>query len=564
MNAAVNLPVSIVHRIPNTSFHRVLRYILVIGLAVYALTIALQIVIQPLDPFDESITVLGAQAVANGMTPHADFWTDYPALNYWIISLAFRAFGDSYFVSRFVSLAFYLLVLTVAICVSRNPTFRLILLVGLVVSIGAFYGSPPWNAFSLVVVALLLITHKSDAPSPAFWLLIGFLVAIVLLIRINFAAYLLAAVAVWVGLEKGVDGRSKLIRLACLCFPAVLAILFYVVVFRNDLPAVYQQLLEFPAHVLMRERILYLRPVAAGLFLLPFLLVARRMWISDRSKWLTPTLVALGILLVIDLRSRHYVPRPAYAAGFAFFWVALQWAFGKLGKSDFTVLLCYLLFLHYFLARADAFHFWPALVLLAFLVSLKLTRRPFRFGDGVDTGILVGTGILGLFLVTPLSSHLIIPQRWVFSSYTAERLSPTRHDNLKVELGFPRDGEAEALAYLMVHTGPGDYVYSGLLDHSRGYTNNLRSYIVLQRPIPVSDWEYEPGYSSQLLSQQKAIKELEDSRTQWLLLWHGDRNAAEIERPTHGATVLDEYLRYSFCVLRRFGDYEVWHRCKEF
>src|SRR5579863_8321743 len=75
---------------------------------IYAVLFALEAILSPLDFFDESITILAARAVGAGMTPHGDFWIAYPALSYWILAAAFKIFGNSYLVARFVSLAFYL------------------------------------------------------------------------------------------------------------------------------------------------------------------------------------------------------------------------------------------------------------------------------------------------------------------------------------------------------------------------------------------------------------------------------------------------------------------------
>src|ERR1039457_4208203 len=111
MNTATELPASV---LPGRRRVRLLQVLTITLLCVafsYAAVFAFQSVLTPLNPFDECITILAARAVANGMTPHGDFWTDYPALTYWIIAAAFKIFGNSYFVARFVSLAFYLAVL---------------------------------------------------------------------------------------------------------------------------------------------------------------------------------------------------------------------------------------------------------------------------------------------------------------------------------------------------------------------------------------------------------------------------------------------------------------------
>ncbi|MFI5115276.1 MAG: ArnT family glycosyltransferase [Terriglobales bacterium] len=524
----------------------------------YAAVFAFQSVLTPLNPFDECITILAARAVANGMTPHGDFWTDYPALTYWIIAAAFKIFGNSYFVARFVSLAFYAAVLAVGWMVTPNWRSRTILTLGLILSVGGFYSYAPWNAFALLLIVLLLFCWKRRDTS-AFWLLTGWLLAATLLMRVNFAGYGLVAIGAFLLLSTELNNREKLTKLGWLCTPMVLAVLAYCIICRNCLPAVYAQVIDFPTHALMRERILVIRHLAPGLLVLPFLLPARRMW-RHRAQLLALLAILLGLtsLLLIDLHIRRYEPRPAYAIVFALVWILVQVTFRKLDAEEFTVLLCYLLFLHYYLARADVFHIWPALIVICLLALLKVSQWPIPAGARVDLVILVLTGALGVYLQP--AGQIIVPYRF-FYRYAALRLSPRWHENLRLELGFPQDGEAEALAYLLVHTSSDEYVYSGLLDHARGYRNNLRSYVILQRQIPVSDWEYEPGYSTQAQSQELAIRELERTRTNWLLLWHGDRNPNEMTRSRHGSSLLDTYIRSTFCVENKFDDYEVWRRC---
>lgn len=524
----------------------------------YAAVFAFQSVLTPLNPFDECITILAARAVAHGMTPHGDFWTDYPALTYWIIAAAFKIFSNSYFVARFVSLAFYAAVLAVGWMVTPNWRSRTILTLGLIFSVGGFYSYAPWNAFALLLIVLLLFCWKRRDTS-AFWLLSGWLLAATLLMRVNFAGYGLVAIGAFLLLSTQLNNREKLTKLGWLCTPMVLAVLAYCIICRNCLPAVYAQVIDFPAHALLRERILVIRHLAPGLLVLPFLLPARRMW-RHRAQLLALLAILLGLtsLLLIDLHLRRYEPRPAYAIVFALVWILVQIAFRKLDAEEFTVLLCYLLFLHYYLARADVFHIWPALIVICLLALLKVSQWPIPAGARVDLVILVLTGALGVYLHP--AGQIIVPYRF-FYRYAALRLSPRWHENVRLELGFPHDGEAEALAYLIVHTSSDEYVYSGLLDHARGYRNNLRSYVILQRQIPVSDWEYEPGYSTEAQSQELAIRELERTRTNWLLLWHGDRNPNEMTRSRHGSSLLDTYIRSTFCVENKFDDYEVWRRC---
>lgn len=524
-----------------------------------AVLFALQFLFSPVDVFDGSITILAARAVGSGMTPHGDFWVIYPALNYWALAAAFKIFGDSIFVARAVPLVFYLAVLAVAWMVAPGWRSRTILCSGLFFFIGTFYSCAPWNAFALVLVVLLVFCWKRKDTSSRFWLLIGILLAATLLMRVNFAGYGVIAIGAFLLVTPELSRREKLTNLAWLCTPMVLAALAYCIICRHCLPALYAQVIYFPTHAMMRERILLMRRLAIGMLALPFLLPAARMWSSRRRMaGLLAILAGCIFLVAIDLHRRGYIPRPSYALAFAALWIVVQVVFVKLEAEEFTVGLCYLLFLHYYLARTDLYHIWPALIVLSLLLLQKLSQWPIPVSAWISLIPLVLIGGLGFYLQPLVYLHL---PHLFFYRYAMLRMSPQGLENLTIQLIFPQDGEAEALSYLKEHTTPDDYVYSGLQDHARGYMNNLRAYVFLLRRIPVSDWQYEPGYSSEASNQKLAIEQLERTRTNWLLLWQGERYPDEIARNRQGSSLLDSYIRSTFCPQKTFSDYQVWRRC---
>ena len=287
MSLATELPASTLPGKRRVFLLRVLVIALLGSAFFYAALFALEAILSPLDFFDESITILAARAVGSGMTPHGDFWVAYPALSYWILAAAFKIFGNSYLVARFVPLAFYLAVIAVGWMVTPNWRSRTIVTSGLILSIGCFYWYAPWNAFALLVIVLLLFCWKRTDTSPRFWLLIGSLLAASLLMRLNFAGYGFIAISAFLLVNTELNHRQKLTNLGWLGAPIVLAVLAYCIICRNCLPALYAQIIYFPTHTMMRERILLIRSLAVVLLALPFLLPAVRMW-RDRSRNVRP------------------------------------------------------------------------------------------------------------------------------------------------------------------------------------------------------------------------------------------------------------------------------------
>lgn len=521
---------------------------------------AIELVVTPLDGFDESIQVLGARAVNSGMLPHADFWTDYPALNYWIVAGVSRITADSYMIGRFVSLAFYLLVLVVAWWSAPNRTGSWWMTVGLALSIGKFYYLPAWDAVALLLTVLLLLCWRRPQRSPAFWIGIGTLAALCLLIRVNFGIYAALVAGACLVLDAATV-RRRLLNLVCLCAPMVAGVAFYCILLRGDLPAVYAQLFDFPMHGLMVQRIESIRRLSVGLFVFPLLMAGKHV-VRNRREFFGygSFAVVVAAAYLLDLQRHLGVPRPSFAIAVALSLFLLQAVTRRLENGDFTLLLAYFLCLHYYLARDDAHHMWPALLVLGMLLWKHSAQWPWSGGKWWDMASLAATGALGLFLVVNLAPALLLPSRLAFSRYSFERLADLGEEDLRQDFGLRHDGLPQALNYLFRQSSPSDPVYSGLQDHARGYTNNLGVYVLLKRPIPVSDYEYEPGWSSEEPAQRIAAAELERTRTNWLLLWKGVPPEKNSRR---GSDLLDNYIRSTFCLQETFGDYQIWRRCDE-
>ena len=233
----------------------------------------------------------------------------------------------------------------------------------------------------------------------------------------------------------------------------------------------------------------------------------------------------------------------------------------SLKNAELAILLCYFLFLHYYFYRADILHIWPSLTLLSMLIALNLCDSPEAGGDRIDILILTSAAALGLCLQPHPALSMLNPLQWL-SSYPNLRASLAGQGDIRVELGAPNDGEVEALKFLLAHAAKRDYVYCGLLDHSQGFVNNLRDYVILDRSIPVSDWEYEPGISTEAQAQSAIVDELQRTHTSWLLLWKGVPSETG-PKTNGGSTLLDSYITSTFCVAGRFQDYQVLRRCSD-
>lgn len=529
-------------------------------LVVWLAANAIEIAVTPLDGFDESIQVLGARAVDSGMLPHADFWTDYPALNYWLVAGVSRITGDSYIVGRFVSFALYLMVLLVAWRTAPNRTAAWWMTIGLALSVGKFYYLPAWNAVAFLLTVLLLLCWRSPQRSPAFWMGIGTLAALCLLTRVNFGIYAVLVAGACVVLDAA-SVRRQMLNLVCLCAPVIAGVAFYAILLRENLPAVYAQLLNFPMHGLMVQRIQTIRRLSVGLFVFPLLMVGKQVVQSRREFFGYGSLVVVvAAAYLLDLQRHLGVPRPSFAIAVALSLFLLQAVTRRPDSGDFALLLAYFLCLHYYLARDDAHHIWPALLVLGMLLWKHAAQWPWPAAVRWNLALLAATGALGLFLVLNLVPSLLLPSHLAFSRYSFERLAHLGEEDLRQDFSLREDGLPQALNYLFRNSSPSDPVYSGLQDHARGYTNNLGVYVLLKRPIPVSDYEYEPGWSSEEPAQRITAAELERTHTDWLLLWKGLPPEKNSRR---GSALLDNYVRSNFCQQETFGDYQIWQRCDD-
>ena len=193
----------------------------------YAGLAAINVLVQPLGRFDESIQILAARAIGAGLVPHRDFWFVYPDLNPWIIAAAFKLFGASYIVARSVSLMFYALVLTVAWMAVKPQLSRPVFMLGLTLGIAKLVAYSPWNAFALVLVLLLWICSDQWKVPSVVWLMRGMVVACCLLMRINFGGYVLIAMVSVISLNREISVRDKRTQGICLCAPVICAVVLY-------------------------------------------------------------------------------------------------------------------------------------------------------------------------------------------------------------------------------------------------------------------------------------------------------------------------------------------------
>lgn len=179
--------------------------------------------------------------------------------------------------------------------------------------------------------------------------------------------------------------------------------------------------------------------------------------------------------------------------------------------------------------RGDAPHFaeasTPTILLLGLLVS-SFRIRAVRLGGVAIAGWLIA-----------------IPSVVGIAAYGGA------HDS--------RETAVEAATrFVVAHTRTDDHIFVGLTTNRYTYSNPLLVYFIADRPPGTRYTMFNPGVTNTAETQLQMTKELEDSRTRYLVL---DRDFASVNNiggppGEEGASVLDTYIASRFAVEADFGN----------
>lgn len=505
--------------------------------------------------FDEGFIVTGAMLILDGALPYRDFLSMYGPGQYLLTAAAFTVFGEQLLAVRILhglilsSLA--LLVLLVARGLSKpgsfSPYVAFLTCLAITLFANPNVGYPAVTAGLLLLASVRVFFERKPETANNSLAKCSALVGLAGVFRWDFGLLGLAALsvaAVLDRLEAGTIPRSWPIMTAAVAGPA-LGILFVVyfpllVVFSdydNWYREVFSYLMtEFPkwreAEMLRPSYLELVAAVTSGGGL-------ERVYRSVLTLLypIVPAALAIAAIGIVVSHVRAKGPEPEQ--------------FG-IGTRPIYLALIVLALLNQMRVRPDLWHGFPAFVtslpLLSFVVeALKasVARHPSLYRGTKAAGFVAAAVVFGVALQGLLAA-------------TDKRLVPLdtpRSTHISVAPAMASYGEL--VNFIRENTGADEPIYSGVLDHSRLFVNDVMLYFLTNRRAAERFVELEPGIANTASGQAEIIDSLERTGVRVIVLADITANERNQVGASNGILNLDRYLRDKFAYVKSFGRYVV-------
>jgi hypothetical protein len=123
---------------------------------------------------------------------------------------------------------------------------------------------------------------------------------------------------------------------------------------------------------------------------------------------------------------------------------------------------------------------------------------------------------------------------------------------------------SEAVKFLVEHVPPDQRLFSGLTRHDKIFVNDIMIYFASQR-LPATRWHhYDPGLQTRADIQSAMIAEFDRQALHYIVLESDWDSVAEpnVSAVSSGVTILDDYIRARYEMVRQFGTISVLTRRK--
>ena len=549
--------------------------------------------------FDEPIELVNALNVMAGRWPHVGFVTTYPPLHYYALALSLQAFGVSIIAARLVQIVF-LGAVTVSLLIYMRrgsvPWSIAILSTVLALAAGQFAEYPQYAPFALSFLGLVcyLLSRREMRDHRGLILLSGALTGLSFVGRINFGAYV--AGAIWLTYvidlildwRRGERDRARSLLTGAALFTAAFvgAVLVYLLPYGSRMGEVVHQIIGIPPKLM--AGVMFAAPVGnvhsprsmlsvrtfSILAFTAFPLVWAAVQVGSRRgvRWLLVAAAVVAVAIAVVLGQTAPALLWIGIVPVTLVLVAVQLS-TPIESRDFTILIAFTFYLHYFLNRPDSLHMFLQTAIGALLLpvvrqelALPVTRRTGLLSFATLGVVTAPVMLLHLYLMAasgalPGAVRLLRSAPLLLGAGDARALQSGAVPPGVTGVLDPDPDEMRAARYVVAHTMPTDAVYVGLRDHSRAFINDIRLYWLLDRPIGSRHILLMNGLITTAQAQAEVREDLERRRVSWVVLWDGYPEA-ELDRAVQprGSTLLDEYIRTAYVPRARFGAFTVMQR----
>lgn len=479
--------------------------------------------------YDEGIILVGAERVMRGEVPYRDFWSIYPAGQYYVLGLLFKVFGSSLLTERLYDIAVRAALSTLIFLISRKAglSYRAALLSWgmslLWIDYSFFPVYPMYTALVLLLLGCFFFLDYILNNHPATLSYSGICIGIGILFRHDIAAYTSLASIITLGIihyrniKLGMQhGAFLILGMLCAILPAGIY-----AINSMGLQHIVDQLIFTPAEIIPQYRKLPY-PLSLSATTIQFILF--------------PIILVVGFLSSIFLITKHAEHRTAASMLFL---------------VSITGLMCG----YQAGTRADTIHLLPiatmCMILIPWLFSLGLSCTPNKISR--NRLMLVMVILLSCIFIAPFVSKLQgIEQAFLTTTPSSQ---PTKADYASLSATM-----RQTINYIQGQTKTDDYIYIGVKNHDQFLMNEVILYYLSDRRPATRYHELHPGITNQPQVQQEIITELKRTSTKLIVLTpenHTEPNDSSID---NHLDILDNYIQNSYKIVNIYGNYEIWIR----
>lgn len=481
-----------------------------------------------LNPYDESVILVGAERILNGEIPYKDFFLMYTPGQYYVLAALFKTFGVSVLNERIYDIIIKSLLAVVVFLVIRLLSSNKYAFTGWAMALlwsgyinFAAYPVYPALLFIFISVYLLLLHFKQGRIVHSIICALSIVIAILFRHDLGGMAALAIAFVLLLRRVMKVDPSWRpLLSYAGSGIIVGAPFVFYFF-FYSNMQAVIRNLILFPLSEFQEfQSIPY--PTHLSIFTMPF--------------FVFPVVLLIGVAMAIIFMRRNY---------------DTTLSFGIL-----TLSLLGIVFFKQASARSDIVHLLPlgllSVTLAPVLLSAALQGMSF---SARQRGLIVilFIAVFGITLYKPVLMRIqSIPEKY--------RITVFNPDTERIKYTRLRDEDIKKVAaYIKKVTSEDDYIYSGLKDHDALLFNDALIYFLAERRPATRYHEMNPGFTDTLTVQEEMVSELKKKNVRLIVLISGlwNKEPASSRPPVD---VLDTYILTHYELRKRFGKYEIWMR----
>jgi hypothetical protein len=504
----------------------------------------------PLNNYDEGITVYGAYRVLNGEVPYRDFWTLYAPGQFYILAGLFKVFGASILVERLWDTFVRSILSIIVFLIVRKLTSQTIAIFSWFATVLwlSFFGCYGYNAFPslfLILVSVFsLISFLFSSKGQLFiWIIVsGLSVGIATLFRHDLGLYTFIAEILWLVIFSlshiTSTDRSSIRFIFYYSLSVVTISLPPTLYFMNNVPLydLAYDLVIFPATIFPRVRSLpYPTPFPNPLpiFTGDLSFLSWMGLIICGIPFYFPWLVyALGIVIVVTrIRKEHLVDKNI--------WAIMLLVLVGLGSFNQTRI------------RSDLPHlipvFLPALILIFPLLHYWSIKK--------RSIVLLVTFACVSILILPICSTIHKAYSTIISS------SVISHGIERASHFYVNPYQVMAIKYVQDYVHKGELIYVGNYRHDTIIINDVMFYFLSERNSATKYNELSPGSATTISVQQEIVEELKHNRVAYIVL----NSSYEAKEPNEssvssGVRLLDDFIINNYQITKQFGPYAIWKK----